>query len=95
MLEGFVPWPDPFVERYRKRGYWEDRALGEVLVEAIARYRGKEALTFKGERVSYSEMGRRIDRLGRYLLDLELKPLDRVVLQLPNWPGFEIGRAHV
>lgn len=88
MLDGCVPWPAELVERYRRRGYWEDRPLGVALNEAIARFGGREALVFKGERVSYGEMGYRIDRHARVLLDLGLRPLDRVVVQLPNWPVF-------
>jgi 2,3-dihydroxybenzoate-AMP ligase len=88
MLAGFVPWPDAFVQRYRRGGYWEDRPLGQALADAVTRYQEKEALVFKGARVSYAEMGDRIDHLGRFLLDLGLKPLDRVVVQLPNWPEF-------
>jgi hypothetical protein len=29
MLEGFVPYPEIFVKRYREKGYWIDRTLGE------------------------------------------------------------------
>ena len=88
MLEGFVPWPEAFARRYRARGYWEDRPLGAVLTEALARHRHREALIFRNERVSFLELNQRIDRLARYLLDLEVRPLDRVVMQLPNWPAF-------
>ena len=88
MLEGFVPWPEAFARRYRARGYWEDRPLGAVLTEALARHSHREALIFRDERVSFLELNQRIDRLARYLLDLEVRPLDRVVMQLPNWPAF-------
>ena len=40
------------------------------------------------ERVTYRELGARIDRLAVRLAQSGLKPLDRVVLQLPNTPEF-------
>ncbi len=87
-MDGCVPWPRAFVERYRARGYWRDQPLGEVLAGAVARHHDRLALVSKEESVSYGEMGRRIDLLARSLLDLSIKPLDRVVMQLPNWPAF-------
>ncbi|MGH2371974.1 MAG: (2,3-dihydroxybenzoyl)adenylate synthase [bacterium] len=83
-----MPWPKAFVERYRARGYWGDRPLGVVLADAVAHHHDRLALVFKEQRVSHGEMGRRIERLARSLLDLNIKPLDRVLLQLPNWPAF-------
>jgi 2,3-dihydroxybenzoate-AMP ligase len=88
MLEGCVPWPQEFARRYRERGYWEARPLGAVVAEALGRQPDREAFVFKGERVTRGELSRRIDRTARCLLDLGLAPLDRVVVQLPNWPAF-------
>ncbi len=87
-MDGCVPWPKAFVERYRARGYWNDRPLGDVLADAVARHHNRGALVSKDARVSYGEMGKRIERLARSLLDLNIQPLDRVLLQLPNWPAF-------
>ena len=27
MLDGFVPFPEDFAQRYRDRGYWQDLSL--------------------------------------------------------------------
>lgn len=24
MMEGFVPWPEEFIQEYKAKGYWED-----------------------------------------------------------------------
>jgi 2,3-dihydroxybenzoate-AMP ligase len=88
MLQGCVPWPDEFAQRYRSRGYWRDVTIGEQLDRAIARWGEKEALVAGSERVTYGELGARIDRLALRLAEAGLKPLDRVVLQLPNVPQF-------
>ncbi|WP_246268012.1 (2,3-dihydroxybenzoyl)adenylate synthase [Nonomuraea typhae] len=39
MLDGCVPWPEEFAERYRAAGYWKDETLGEML-RARAREHG-------------------------------------------------------
>jgi 2,3-dihydroxybenzoate-AMP ligase len=88
MLEGCVPWPEEFARRYRKLGYWRDVTIGEQLDQAIAHWGSKEALVCGGERLTYRELGARIDRLAARLAQAGLKPLDRVVVQLPNIPAF-------
>ena len=88
MLQGCVPWPEEFARRYRARGYWRDLTIGEQLDQAIARWGDREALVSGVERITYRELGARIDRLAVRLAQSGLKPLDRVVLQLPNTPEF-------
>ena len=88
MLQGCVPWPEEVARRYRERGYWRDIAIGEQLDQAIARWGDKEALVSGSERLTYRELGARIDRLAVRLAQSGLKPLDRVVMQLPNIPEF-------
>ncbi len=88
MLTGCVPWPEAFARRYRSRGYWRDVTIGEQLDRAIARWADKEALVSGDVRLTYRELGARIDRLAVRLAAAGLKPLDRVVMQLPNVPEF-------
>ncbi|HSD53076.1 MAG TPA: AMP-binding protein [Burkholderiales bacterium] len=88
MLKGCVPWPEEFARRYRERGYWRDITIGEQLDAAISRWPDREALVSGDERVTYRQLGLRIDRLAARLTQAGLKPLDRVVLQLPNIPEF-------
>jgi 2,3-dihydroxybenzoate-AMP ligase len=88
MLEGCVPWPEQLARRYRERGYWEDITIGEMLDASTARFGAEEALVFQDERLTYRELASRIDRLACRLAEAGLKPLERVVLQLPNTPDF-------
>jgi 2,3-dihydroxybenzoate-AMP ligase len=88
MLQGCVPWPDEFARRYRTLGYWRGVTVGEQLDQSIARWADREALVSGDERLTYRELGARIDRLAHRLAQSGLKPLDRVVMQLPNVPEF-------
>jgi 2,3-dihydroxybenzoate-AMP ligase len=88
VLEGFVRYPESFVKKYKEKGYWMDRTLGEEFDEWVNRYRDRLALTYMGNDVSYSEMAEKVNRLSLHLIDLGLRPYDRIILQLPNEPEF-------
>jgi 2,3-dihydroxybenzoate-AMP ligase len=84
MLDGVVRFPAEFAARYRARGYWEDRTLRETFDELFARHSDRIALIDRDRSVTYAQLAERATRLGLNLLDAGLKPLDRVVVQLPN-----------
>ena len=88
MLEGVVPYPPEFAARYRQKGYWEDRPLISFFDEAFAEFADRIALVSGAERVTYRELAQRVERLALHFLELGIKPLDRVVVQLPNVPEF-------
>jgi len=90
MLEGFTPWPEDLAERYRNRGYWQGKTLGELLHEWAEEYGDKEAVVGGGERWSHRELAERSDRLAWRLLGLGIARNDRVVVQTPNVPGFVV-----
>ncbi len=84
MLEGFTPIPPEFVARYRAKGYWLDRPMGQYFRALFDRWNDRIAVVAGEEKVRYRELGDRIDHLACHLLDLGIAPLDRVVVQLPN-----------
>ncbi|MCJ7785276.1 MAG: AMP-binding protein [Desulfobacterales bacterium] len=88
MLEGFVPYPESFVKKYKEKGYWVDKTLGEEFDEWLNRHRHRVALAYRGSTVSYSEMADKVNRLSLHFIDLGLRPYDRIILQLPNEPEF-------
>lgn len=86
MLDGVVPFPPEFAARYRERGYWLDRTLAEEYRDVFARYADRIGLIDANVDRSYTyrELDALSTNLALNLLDLGLKPLDRVVVQLPN-----------
>ena len=90
MLDGFVPFPDEFKEKYRNKGYWVDKPLREEFAERFRIYSDKIAIIDGETELSYSELDYLSTNLALNLLDLGLKPLDRVVPQLPNIKEFPI-----
>jgi 2,3-dihydroxybenzoate-AMP ligase len=88
MLEGVVPFPPEFAARYREKGYWEDCPLREAFAALCSRYAQRVAI-IDGECVlTYSELDECATNLALNLLDLGIKPLDRVVVLLPNVAEF-------
>lgn len=88
LLEGCVPFPPEFAARYRSKGYWKGRTLGESFDEWTARFAGRTAVVAGTERVSYAELGRRVNRVAAALAGIGLRPRERVLLQLHNTPEF-------
>jgi len=84
MLDGVVRFPPEFAARYRAKGYWEDRSLRETFDELFARHAVRVAVIDRDRQITYAELERRATRMALNLLDEGLRPLDRVVVQLPN-----------
>src|SRR5262249_8525416 len=84
MLDGVTPFPAEFAARYRAAGYWNDQPLREVFGEIFTRYADRIALIDDAERVTYRQLDERSTRMALNLLDLGVRPLDRIVVQLPN-----------
>jgi len=59
-----------------------------MMTLAIRRHPAKTAIVHGDLRVSYGELGERIDRLACGFVDAGIAPEDRVVVQLPNVPEF-------
>jgi 2,3-dihydroxybenzoate-AMP ligase len=84
MLEGFVPFPEEFIKKYKAKGYWIDKTLGEEFDEAVAKFGDRVALACNGEYVTYRELGERATRLALHFIERGLRPYDRMIMQLPN-----------
>lgn len=83
-LDGVVPFPPEYVARYRAKGYWEDRPLISHFDDVFRRHAARIAVIDGDRRVTFAELGERARLVGRNLLDLGVRPLDAVLLQLPN-----------
>ena len=84
MLEGFVPFPKEFAAKYREKGYWQDKSLAHEFGVVYQKYSDRVALIDGDQEFTYSQIDRITTNLALNLLDIGLKPLDRVVPTLPN-----------
>src|SRR5262249_23414909 len=65
--------------------------LGQLLDQAAARDPSREAVVFRGERVSYGELQARVDTFALGLIALRLAPGDHAVLWMPNRVEWNVG----
>jgi 2,3-dihydroxybenzoate-AMP ligase len=84
MLEGFVPFPPELAARYREKGYWRDQSLAQEFDAVFKRFANRTALVDGDAVFSYADMDRVTTNLALNLLEIGIKPLDRVVPTLPN-----------
>jgi 2,3-dihydroxybenzoate-AMP ligase len=84
MLQGFVPFPPEFAARYREKGYWRDQSLAQEFDVVFQRFADRTVLIDGDRQFTYAELDRVTSNLALNLLEIGLKPLDRVVPTLPN-----------
>ena len=88
MLPGVVPFPPEFAARYRAKGYWRDRPLRDEFAAVWKKFADRVALIDGNRCYSYADIDCITDNLALNLLELGLKPTDRVVPTLPNVAEF-------
>src|SRR5216684_2260053 len=88
MLDGVVPFPADFAARYRAAGYWQDRPLIDGFRDVFQRFATRIAVVDGTDEITYGQVDERSTQLARALLDRGIRPLDRMVVQLPNVAGF-------
>ena len=84
MLQGFVPFPPEFAARYREKGYWRDQSLAQEFDVVYQRFADRTVLIDGDQQFTYAELDRLTSNLALNLLEIGIKPLDRVVPTLPN-----------
>jgi non-ribosomal peptide synthetase component E (peptide arylation enzyme) len=87
-LQGCVPYKDKDAEKYNHLRWWAGRTFGDLLDRTADIYPDKEALVDHDRRFTYAQIRDRVDRLAVSLMDLNINPLDRAMIQLPNWHEF-------
>src|SRR5258708_10272776 len=81
---------------FREDGYWLDKAVDQLLSEAIARPPDKISIIAdradreQALRLTYRELGSLVDRAASSLNRLGVGPRDVVTVQLPNWWEFVV-----
>jgi len=90
-LNGFTPYDTDLVRLYNNKNWWLGMTMGDTLDKAADLYPQREALVGCGQRYTYAQLREKVDTMAYHLLQKGLKPGDRILLQLPNWPEFVIS----
>jgi 2,3-dihydroxybenzoate-AMP ligase len=87
-LEGFTPYKKKDADKYSKFRWWAGLTFGDLIDRAADIHPEKEAFVDGQTRLSYGEAREKTNRLAIGLMDLGIQPLDRVLVQFPNWNEF-------
>lgn len=87
-LKGFTPYKKSDSDKYNKFRWWSGLTFGDILDRAADIHPDKEAFVDTETRLTFGEAREKTNKLAIGLIDLGIKPLDRVLLQLPNWNEF-------
>ena len=88
LLEGCNPYEKEDADKYNELRWWAGLTFGDVFDRATDIHPEKEAFVDLYSRFTYGEAREKTDKLALSLMDLGIKPKDRVLLQLPNWNEF-------
>lgn len=83
-LEGVVPFPEEYAQRYRERGYWKGETIADMFFGSVSAFASRVAAVDGDEEITYGQLGERVLRLAGGLARLGIGRGDRVVVQLPN-----------
>jgi len=87
-LEGFTPYKKEDAEKYNNFRWWSGLTFGDILDRAADIHPEKEAFVDRKTRLTYGEAREKTNKLAIGLMDLGIQPLDRALVQLPNWNEF-------
>src|SRR5882762_4804973 len=88
MLPGVTPFPPEFAARYCAKGYWEDRSIARVWEDCCRNFANRIAVVDGDAQITYQELTVGATNLALNLIDLGIRPLDRLIVQLPNRIAF-------
>lgn len=87
-LEGAPPYRPEDAADYERGRWWKGLTFGDLLDLAADMHPRREAFVDRYGRMTYAQARENAERLALGLLDLGIRPLDRVLIQLPNWTEF-------
>ncbi|MBI5446792.1 MAG: AMP-binding protein [Deltaproteobacteria bacterium] len=90
-LPGFTPYDPADAAQYQKYRWWPGLTLGDLLDKAADIYPDREAFVDGRSRLTYGEAREQVNRLALGLLRLGIQPLERILVQLPNWNEFVLS----
>ena len=85
ILEGATPYKEEDAERYLDEGWWRGLTLSDWLDKAADAHPDQVGFIDRESRLTYAQVREQSVRLAVALMRLGVRPLDRVMIQLPNW----------
>jgi len=88
-------WHKSYAPGVKKNLDYEKLTISEALTRSAQNFPSHTALNYMGKRITYPELDKLVNRFARALLDLGIKPGDKVAVCLPNIPQVIIANLAV
>jgi len=88
LLKGCTPYRKEDAEKYSKMRWWAGLTFGDLIDKAADIYPDKEAFVDERSRLTFAQMRERVNRFAIRLIELGVKHMERVLIQIPNWNEF-------
>ena len=85
------PWLQHYEPKVPKSLKIPDRTIPDLLADAIVRYPKADALVYFSRRLSFTDLGKMVERFAAVLSQLGVRKGDRVAIILPNMPQYPIA----
>jgi 2,3-dihydroxybenzoate-AMP ligase/mycobactin salicyl-AMP ligase len=91
LIDGFTPYAAKDAEKYIRLRWWPGLTFGDILDRAADMFPNKAAFVDTHSRLTYAQARDKVNRLAVGLMDLGIRPTERVLVQLPNWNEFTVA----
>jgi long-chain acyl-CoA synthetase len=88
-------WHKSYAPGVKKSLDYEKLTLSQALTRSAEEFPEKTALNYMGKRITYRQLNKLANRFARALLDLGIKPGDKVAVCLPNIPQVIIANLAI
>jgi long-chain acyl-CoA synthetase len=79
-------WHKSYAPGVKKTLDYEKRTISEALARSAGNFPHHIAINYMGKKITYSELNDLVNRFARALLDLGIRPGDKIAVCLPNIP---------
>lgn len=90
LIDGFTPYAKKDAEKYNRLRWWPGLTFGDIFDRAADMFPDKTAFVDSEGRLTYGQARDMANRLAGSLMELGIRPGDRVLVQLPNWKEFAV-----
>jgi len=88
-------WHKSYAPGVKKTLDYEKLTMSEALTRTAQRFPGHTALNYMGKKIPFKELEGRVNQFARALMDLDVRPGDKVAVCLPNIPQVIIANMAI
>ncbi len=93
-MEGKL-WHDSYAPGVKKTLEYEKRTISEALTRTAKIFPGHTALNYMGKKITFKQLDAMVNQCARALMDLDVRPDDKVAVCLPNIPQVIIANLAI